>query len=174
MAEPDPGKPQVTDPDTVADLIRLLAIRGTIGFLDVADIVIPTVSLGSVVQQTVRVDQPAFRSTDVFSAGQKSGAGVNTVHADTGQLPAGTYDLILLIAGLDTVSRTQWVVQHRNATNAANLMTFPLDGASKEAASTWDIRFGYEVAVNERLRVLNVIAFAAGQKSAATIFARIR
>lgn len=175
MAEQDPNLPQVTDPATVADLIRLLKIRGALGVLNVADIVLPTVSLGSLVTPTVEVLQPSFRSTDVFSAGVQVAAPSNTVHADTGQLPVGTFNLLINGPISESSGALRWELQHRNATNTANLMiwSFLVVGSATEMVMQ-TVSLGYDVAAGERLRILNVDAMAAGKKSVATIFARIR
>lgn len=170
-----PGTPEVDDPLLVADLIRLLSIKGAIGRLPLADIVIPVVNLGDVVQPTVEIRSPAFRSTDVFSAGVQVGAGANTVHADTGALVAGVFDVQLSIdRGNGTTNHEQWAIEHRNAANTANLAVWNYINSASRAPYAFQQTFAYEFAVGERLRIINVVALVAGDTSNAVIFARRR
>lgn len=172
MADPDPNTPQVIDPERVVDLTRLLQIRGPLGVLNVLDTIVPVVNMGDVVTRTVTVLQPAFRSTDVFSAGEQNGAPLNTVHADTGALPEGTYDIFLDVSPVITDS-LRWKIQHRNADNTANLAEWSHLVVSGSGAP-YQQGLGYEVSINERLRILNGGALLVGVFSLATIFARRR
>ena len=173
MAEPDPTIPQITDPTTVADLVRFLQVRGDLGLLNLADIVIPTVSLGSVVEQSIQVRSPAFRSIDVFSAGLLVAPAINTVMADTTGLAVGVYDVRYAVSTTEGGRMTAaW--EHRNAANAANLATVPLMLASGTGQFSWQQDFAYEIGQGERLRIINTIAGAGGESWAAFIFARIR
>lgn len=172
MAEPTGDLPQVNDPELEAELIRILSVVGPLGKLNVADLVIPVVNIADAFTREVLVRQPSFRSTDVFSAGIQTGAAVTTVHADTGQLPVGVYDILVSIT-LATSAQRQWGIQHRNAANSANLMELPVvsdaDGPSFQTQT-----FGYVFGPDERLRVINGNAMGAGELSTAFIFARVR
>jgi len=173
MADVDPTKPQINDPELEADLIRTLSIVGPLGKLEVIQAVLPTISMGNVVQQTVDVLQPAFRSTDIFSNGFIVAAPVNTVHADTGGLAAGVYDVQAHISN-SAVTDQSWEIQHRNAANTANLARFLYRTVANTGTSVY-ITIGYEIAVNERLRTLNTAtAFAVGEISVTNLFARRR
>lgn len=176
MAEPDANKPQVTDPATVADLVRLLQVRGAIGVLDVADIVVPTISLGDVVTRSFNIRSPAFRSADVFSAGLQTAPAAGAILADTAALPAGTYDLMVLVNPTSDNSANDRSVdlEHRNAANTANLMLVQFNASRLIGAGVPLLSFGYELAVNERLRIITGVASAPGEIWGATIFARIR
>lgn len=170
-----PGTPEVDDPILVADLIRLLSIKGAIGRLPLADVVIPVVSLGSVVTPTVAIRQPSFRSTDVFSAGIQLTAPVNTVHADTGPLQAGVYDMLLWISrGSGSTVGIQYNLEHRDAANAANLAIMSSLAESGAGFVAFQLSLAYEFALNERFRILNRLAQAAGNETYAVIFARLR
>lgn len=177
MAEQNSNIPQVTDPNTVADLIRLLQIRGAIGVLNVADIVLPVVNLGDLSPSETIARLPAWRSTDVFSEGVQVTPAAGTVLADTGQLPAGVYDVAFMCSSNEDAD-TQGVIdfEHRNAANAANLAVWShLLRNSALATTVWAYyTFGYELAVNERLRSISPRAGSAGEAYSATIFARIR
>lgn len=174
-----PGTPEVDDPILIADFIRALSIKGAIGRLRVLDVVMPTVPIGNVLAQNVTVlnpsSAPVFRSTDVFSAGTQVAPAANTVLADTTALPAGVYDVIITLGDTAVTVNSSFVIQHRNAANAANLMTIPIIGGSGAGPSgTTTVVFAYEIALNERLRVLNEIAGLAARRFAAFIFARLR
>lgn len=168
-----PGTPEVDDPLLVADLIKLLSIKGAIGRLPLANIVLPVVSLGDVVTPTINVQAPAFRSTDIFTAGVLGPSPAGTVYADTGSLTAGTHDLQLYIPGGDLLF-PQWVVEHRNAANTAVLASWNIGHSSTLPLQIFSQTFSYEFAVNERLRVVNLTTSGVNESGSAVIFARVR
>jgi len=171
-----PGTPEVDDPLLLADLIRLLSVKGALGKMQVADIVLPVVSLGDVVQPTVEVRQAAFRSTDIFSAGMQTAPAANTVLADTTALVAGTYDVKVLLSAAVGASNTERItLEHRDAANAANLATWDsiMFDAGQDAVLL-EYNFGYVFGFNERLRAINPLIVGAGQTVNAVIFARLR
>jgi len=176
MADPLAPGPIVTDAEVEAALIRLLSIRGRIGALAVSDVIIPTVSLGQTVPLDVSVLPPAFRSTDIFTLGLLTAPAANAILADTGQLAAGTFDVIVHFnpASDAGANDRRCVLQHRNAGNTANLMTIEVNYSRLLGSAAPLFPFGYEVALNERLRVLTVTGAAVGEVVGATIFARIR
>jgi len=177
VAEPDPNKPQVTDPATVADLVRILSVRGALGVLDVADIIIPTISVGSLSPLQVQIRQPVFRSVDAFSAGLLIAAGANTVHADTTALPAGDYDVQVHIQPTaNLVGPLTLDLEHRDAADAANLAVLAINlvGSGMDVGQNLDLTFGYTLANDERLRVINPNAFGGTVRSYAVIWARLR
>lgn len=173
MGDIDPSVPQVNDPELEADLIRALSVVGQIGKLRVVDIVIPTISLGNVIQQTVQVLTPAYRSTDIFSAGVAITPAAATVLADTGGLPAGTYDVQVHMSTTEETNRGNFEFQHRNSGDTVTLMTAAY-AVNRLGYGLTKISFGYELGDNERLRVLNIIVGGAGDRYAAVIYARRR
>lgn len=178
MAELIPGAPQVNDPELEADLIRVLSIVGPLGKLNVLDLVIPMINLGDVRPQTVDVRLPAIRSTDVFSNGVQKGVIINTILADTGALPEGTYDVGFQCQGNDNTAASGAMscqLQHRNAANNANLALWDHVVFAAEANVVHPFYgFGYVIAANERLRCLVTLALNANRAVNAVIFARIR
>ena len=179
MAEFDPNVPIVDDPELEANLVRDLSIIGRIGRLRVLDLVMPTISLGSVVQSTVEVRQASFRSTDVHSNGMQAAPAAGAVLADTGQLAAGIYDCIIYAWSNQNSNTARRIdIEHRNAANAANLAVWAhavsQAGGSLEHTVWPPYAFGYEVATNERLRAITPVAGSAGTNYLATIFARLR
>lgn len=167
-----PGTPEVTDPVLIADLLQFLSVRGSLGRLPLADVVLPVINLGDVRTTAVDVRSPAFRSTDVFSAGKQTAAGANTIHADTTALAAGVYDAMVSVSTTFSSGNLGWLVQHRDAANAATLAEWPMTQIRGNSGIVYS--FGYELGVNERLRILNDIAISAGEASCAFIFARVR
>lgn len=172
MAERDPNLPQSADPELQADLVRLLRVQGPLGMLNVLDVVIPTVSMGQVVPLNVQVRQPSFRSTDVFSAGVQTAAAANFVHADTGALAQGIYDVFYYIS-INATNSPEWQVQHRDAANAANLAVWSRL-RRRDVGGPLEQTFGYEFGTDERLRILQTTNFDPGVRSNAVIFARRR
>jgi len=168
-----PGTPEVDDPLLVADLIALLSIKGAIGRLPLADIVLPVVNLGDVVTPQIEVLSPVYQSTDVFSAGQVVNPALGAVLADTGALIAGVYDLIMYGAALG-VGTANLIVQHRNAANTATLAEWEV--LFQAPVGEWFTqplpRLSYQFGDNERLRIIT--RFAEVGSEYATIFAVIR
>jgi len=176
MAEIDPNTPQVVDPERTVDLTRLLQIRGPLGVLNVLDTIVPVVNMGDVVARTVRVDQPVFSSSTIFSAGILTAVAINTVHADTGAQPEGDYDILLMGWAQASVAQN-WTIEHRNAANTANLAQWSVTTGDNAVGQPpiFVQKFAYSLSINERLRILNVGgAFPAGNTSHAVIFARRR
>ena len=156
MAERDPTKPQLDFPDLVAELITQLRLRGQVGLLDFSDVVIPTFLVGS---RGVNFsgDPSAFSSAGVVT----SSAAIppaNFVLIDTGPLPAGTYNVYGHLSLIGTTAAFQVSsLQHRDAANAATLTTLarlPIDATNRIAETVIPL-IGYEIGLNERLRVLS-------------------
>jgi len=175
MADPtDPG-PVSNDPELQAALTRILQIRGPLGVLKVLDTIVPVVSLGDVVQPSITVLQPSFRSTDIFSVGVVQAPAAGATLADTGPLAAGTYDVRFLCSAGDGTAGARIDLAHRNAADNANLALWQHNIRSANSdAMLWEYTFGYEIAANERLRATAAVAGAAGARWYATIFARLR
>lgn len=171
MADLDPTIPQVVDPERTVDLTRLLQIRGPLGVLNVLDTIVPVVNMGDVVARTVDINPPSFTSTDVFSAGDQTFAPPGTVHADTGALAEGVYDVQLSMPS--TINSAMiWRIQHRNAANTADLAVWST--LIHAVTGVFSQTLGYTFALNERLRIVNNSVFTAGEVSMAFIFARRR
>lgn len=169
-----PGTPELDDPLLVADLIRLLSIKGAIGRMALADFVVPVVSLGDVVQPSVELLAPSYRSVDVFSAGIFVAAAVNTIHADTGALAIGTYDVQFYVTPGSQAQAIDWSMEHRDAANAANLAVWNNTDSGTQGRTFWKMTLGYELGTDERLRIKNDTVVGAGGRTYAVIFARLR
>jgi len=178
MAGRDPRFVQSADPNLVADAVSDLDLVGQVGdYLGFTDTILPVYLIAQRQAFQLNVASPAFRSTDVFTAGVITGAAGNTIHADTGQLPAGIYDVqvkIQMTSGL--VGPVTIATQHRDAANAATLADLGVNlvGTAMDFPRHIDFNFGYELGVDERIRILNLTAIGAGNLSYAVIFARIR
>ena len=173
MAQPNAALPQVVDPERLADLIRLLTVRGPLGVLNVADVVVPVVSLGDVVERTITVLQPAFRASDFFSVGTVTGGAAGTILADTGPLPAGTYDVIITVNPNQTAPGDLSTFDHRNAANTANQMTWTLLVGS-ELSLLRTVHLAIVMGLNERLRLVIAMNMIAPARIVGGIWARIR
>ncbi len=172
MAERDPGLPQVEDSELEAGLIRTLSIIGKLGRLNVLDVVLPVVSLGSVVTPRVDVSGPVWTSSDVFSEGRQQAVAALTVHADTLALEEGTYDCKVQLSARPNGQEYELRLRHRNAANTADLMatTYQFQ-AIGDSALLFAFDFAYTLAEDERLQVVNVQAGGAGSIAVATIWA---
>jgi len=172
-----PGTPEVTDTVLIADLLQFLSIRGSLGRLPLADVVVPVISVGDVRPTAVITRPPDFRAQDIFSNGHVIGPGASGVLADTGQLAAGTYDVGFHCAGEPATFNVSVNLEHRNAANAANLAVWGhllLHNAANNVVIYQHYTFGYQIGANERLRAVTDIATGAGSDWLAVIFARIR
>ena len=176
MAEVDPNTPQVVDPERTVDLTRLLQIRGPLGVLNVLDTIVPVVNMGDVVARTVTVQQPSFRTTDIFSNGWTVVGSAGLILADTGALEEGTYDVLVHVTANTNVSQQRVETQIRNAANTANLAVWAHGvGVVTEGTDSFvSYSLALELGINERLRIIQVLAGLAGHAMAAIIFARRR
>lgn len=170
MPPRDPTKIQLDFPLLVADLIEQLSLTGAVGLLDFAPTVVPVFIVGDR-DLEVEAVAPVFQSTEIFS-GDAANPVAGAVIVDTGQLPAGDYDVQLHGHLAVTAGGPQRVLfAHRNAANTADLAIFSIPMANT-AANSWSWSFGYRLATNERLRLsaaVNTTGRVAGE-----IFARRR
>ncbi len=174
MPPRDPAKIQLDFPLLTADLIDQLNLVGTIGLLDFAPTVLPVFIIGD---RDLSVDAiaPTFTSSQIFSA--FVGAPVaNAVVLDTGELPAGTYDVFGQISfNGGAVGASHLELQLRNAANAATLAVLG-DVTTTIASNSGGEQFpivGLEIAADERLRVQMLVTTGPPAVSA-TIGARLR
>jgi len=156
MPPRDPNVVQLDFPQLTADLIAQLNLVGTIGLLNFADTVVPTFLVGSR-GLSFEVNPPDFTSAQSFFASAAAPA-ANTVLADTGQLPAGTYDLrgSLSFNGNGTAGGVI-SIQHRNAANTVTLATLIAAGviATVQSLVATLPPIGYVIAEDERIRVVS-------------------
>jgi len=175
MAESDPTIPQVVDPERTVDLTRLLKIRGPLGVLNVLDTIIPVVNMGDVVTRSINIQQPSFRTTDIFGGAFYTGAAADTILADTGALAEGDYDMIISMTSRSSAALQHFNIEIRNAANTANLAIWSHSMRMLSADSiAHTLTLALVLAVNERVRVLQRVANAPGESSAVVIFARRR
>jgi len=165
-----PGIPQVVRDDIIADYVRELQIVGPLGVLNVSDTIVGMFFMGQRVPFEVTVSPPLYTSADVFSAGKQVAAGSGTVFADTTALPAGDYDISVIVTAVTAVNALAWLIQHRDAANAANLSELTLV-AHRDGHQLGSLQFAYTVATDERIRVVNDTNFAAGENAACNILA---
>lgn len=154
MPPRDPTRTQLDNPALVADLISQLQIIGAVGLLDFLPSVSPVFIVGSR-GLTILAETPVYAPAEIFD-GNALDPAANNVLVDTGQLPAGDYDLNLMWNFNITASTGTgaFALQHRNAANAVTLSTWSLadNGAGDRIVS---FSIALLLAENERLRLLN-------------------
>jgi len=179
-----PPSPLVPVPHSIAQdlkiqMIRDLEVVGEVPDLEIVPAILPVIVMGTVLQQTVRVVEPAYRSTDVFSQGVLVAPANGTTIAGTGALPAGIYDVMIeisasLLSGAGAIA----TIEHRDAADATTLAEWSHllshDAAPVTAFIIPRYSFGYELAQDERLRIQATGFSAATTRIVGTIFARIR
>ncbi len=175
MAERDAFRPQLDFPDLVAELITQLRLRGQVGLLNFSDQVIPAFLIGS---RGINFagDLPSFNSPSAFS-GATVTPGAGAVVVDTGALPEGTYDFFATMTVTGTVATgvASHALQHRDAANAATLaglINIITDTVNRTVTVTLPL-IGYEIGLNERLRVVSGAAMNTGSITA-NMYVRIR
>ena len=147
-------------------LTQLGITRNNIPF-DLRSEVSPVVLVGGTVS-FVAAPGPPYRVTDVFTAGVLTAPAAGDVLADTGQLPAGAYNLDVFFTGPII---NDYDLQWRDVANGANLVSqrWTILARTNVHIST---RFQVDND-NERFRVVLVGAGGAGNDYQATIMARI-
>jgi len=102
------------------------------------------------------------------SAGRQAVPGAGTVLADTGPLAAGSYRLVIFTSIIDG-NFNEFQLQHRDAGNAANIVEDTVQHVANDGL-TFKYEMTQTLALNERFRVLNLSAAAAGSRLQATIY----
>lgn len=131
--------------------------------------VVPAVLVGSLV--TLSANSTPMVHGVPYTAGELVAPAVNTVLADTGPLPAGTYNVRLIVSGLNVTAswRTDFRLQRRDAANAANIWSQAFQ--VWEGSPRYDAVFAITLAANERLRIITVAATSAGEPIQGSIWA---
>jgi len=170
LAEFNPSVPQVNDADLEAALNRVLSIIGPMGRLNVSDTIIPVVNMAEINPQRVLTQTPNFTVGEQFGGGIFTAPIANQVLADTGQLAAGTFDLIVIMGNTDNNQNAAFKIEHRDAADAVTLGTWAMPSAQGNFSQIYASDF----LLNERLRILISAGAGAGELWSAAIFAKIR
>ena len=176
MAPRDGLRPQIDFPQLIADVIRDLNVRGPLGVLNLSDEVRPVFIIGAR-GLTVTSNAIAFTSADI-NFGDVTSPVAGTVVVDTGPLAAGTYDCLLQFSANMTIGGVSPIrAEHRNAANSATLATLAsllmVSGVPSDG-QVWTPLFGYEIALNERLRLVSPAFNSTGGGMAGSIWAHRR
>ncbi len=160
----------VQKPGLFEDLLRRLGVNRPQRPFTLDGNILPVVLVESGVS-FVASPTPAYRVSDWFTLGSQLAPPINTVMADTGPLPVGSYSVQIIISFEDVMN---WEFQWRDAPNAANLRSTRLRSNIVEGPGVLELstRLLIENA-NERFRVLNTSAGPAGTNHQASILAKI-
>ncbi len=150
MPPRDPNKVQLDFPLLVSDLIRQLNLTGALGVLDFSPQVVPVFIVGDR-DLSVVAEAPPFAPAQI-TTGEANNPASGTVIADTGQLPAGDYD-VFLYGGIaaTTMAVANCIFQHRDAANAVTLNAWAIPGVAPVSISQF-IPLVLTIANDERLR----------------------
>ena len=171
MPPRDPLAIQLDFPQLTADLINQLQLTGQLGLLNFLPEVRPVFIVGER-GLSITTEEPLLLPAQITS-GQAVNPAALTVVADSGQLPAGDYDIQLFSSCVAVTMVTgEMQFQHRNAANSASLSFWSVPMAAGTFIGN-SFKMGLVVAENERVRFITNIAIAAGMVSA-TIHHRIR
>jgi len=152
-------------------LINRLGIRPPFdqGF-EVSNVVQPVSIVDSDIAIPTVVTPPIFGTP--FSNGDQVAPAVNTVLADTGALVAGNWVFTYVVSFYDAgATVTRVAIQHRDAANAANIweQNNYTSSANGRCFEVWTL--AKTVAAGERMRIINLVAGAAGTRYQGQIFA---
>lgn len=137
--------------------------------------VVPVVLIDSAVS-FVASPTPPFNVTDVFSIGVVTAPVINTIMADTGPLPVGSYTIQFWY--YVEVDKAIFELQWRDAPNTATLRAqrFSVSGGqgTNPTVNNFQLSTRYTIEnVNERFRVQTVLAPVAGQDHQATLLVKL-
>jgi len=151
MPPRDPTKVQLDFPQLVSDLIEQLQLTGTIGVLDFTPVVQPVFIIGDR-DLSIEAVEPVFKTSEIFRGNVSNPAPGATI-VDTGQLPAGDYDLWVSMSFAATVRVADAAAfEHRDAADAVNLWEWQQVGLGVgQQTDTW--KLSIEVAENERFKI---------------------
>jgi len=155
MPDRDPAKVQLDFPQLTADLISQLQLVGVIGLLDFQTSVQPTFIVGSR-GLTITQEKPLYLPAEIFQE-EVINPAVNAIFADTGQLPAGDYDIQAWLSVSQTVGLDNSIqLQHRNAANTATLTSWFMF-VTVGTTNNLHVDFSLRLADDERFRVLTSV-----------------
>lgn len=152
MPPRDPGKVQLDFPLLTADLIAQLRLTGTIGLMDFDPTVRPVFIVGDrdlEVEAVAPVVTPAQ-----ITNGAANNPAANQVIVDTGQLPAGNYDILLLMSARFSLLGGETIWEHRDAANAVTLSAWAIETGTDFALSQ-SLTFSMSIVEDERLRMIS-------------------
>ena len=167
MAQFDASRPQIVDPDLIVEIVRLLRLRGQLGELNVNDEVQLNLLLGSVCFVKSLSFPPAFDFANFVSNGVQTAALASTVHAASAILAAGIYDVFITISHEVSLGKL-FSVQTAPTTQQVDIF-IERDATLITANLAIEI-----VGTPQLIQVLNLDAFAAGERSTATLAAALR
>jgi hypothetical protein len=149
--------------DELQALITELGIYQAPALFYLSEIVTPV----SIVDSQISIDSVQVPVTLLLpaTAGELAAPAANTRLADTGQLPAGDYNVTVLIGSADGNS---YRLRRRNAADAADIWShrFPILGTT-----SFEFTSRFKLAANERLVVENVLVGVGTYQ--ASIWARV-
>lgn len=148
----DPNAIQLDFPLLTADLIRQLNLIGTVGLLNFDPVVRPVFIVGDR-DLTVQSVEPAFTPGQI-TTGEANNPAVNTVVADSLELPVGEYDVFFLVSITASVHlAASDSFQHRNAANAATLNAWNITSTAPVTEHLF-MKLALVIAEDERLRFI--------------------
>ncbi len=173
MAEVRADVPQLNDPQLEADLLRVLSIRGPLGKINIVDAILPVVLMGTVRPFDFQVLQPSFDVAAVF-AGATTNPGISAVIVDTGQLPAGTYDVKINVSYATAGSVLGFLqLQLQRGAIPATVASWNIPVGATET-HTFESSFAFDLFELDAFRVQNITGVALTGKFEASVMARIR
>jgi len=134
MPPRDPTQVQLDFPVLVADLIDRLQLVGTVGLLGFNPLVSPVFIVGSR-GLTVEAQEVIYAPAEIFEAGLSNPVAAVDLW-DTGNLPAGDYDIKFWLEAAITVGTApDLTFDHRNAADTSTLSAWRLASVPDTAVS---------------------------------------
>ena len=180
MPPRNPDSVQLDFPQLTADIIAELRLLGGVGLLDfepsIRPVYIVSARGGAL---NVTAEPNIFTSSEIFSSVDAGALAANLILADTGALPAGTYDVKVIVSWVTNAAPAgatgTFDFQHRNAANAANLANVPLAWETElgdNIAHSDTFTYATVLALNERLRFQLLVAGYNGRVGTTIMAAR--
>ena len=161
MAEFDGNRAQINDPDLITEIVRLLTIRGRLGELNVSDEIRLNLLVGSAGFVKSLTFQPAFDFATFVSNGVQTNAAASTVHALSATLPPGDHDVFMTISHEVSLGKL-FSVQTVPTSQQFDIFI--------ERDATLIVPFAVKiVGAPQAIQVINLDAFAATERSTATL-----
>lgn len=159
--------PQLDDNVLLAELARLLPIRGALGEVAVSDIAVPVIPVPGPRALSTR----RFRASvaDVFT-GSAVAPATGTTIADTGPLPAGDYSVIAVMSSDEVILPNELLLRHFDDAPAPFFIIFR--GLALNAGFFAFPEMTYFLPEGHSLRITTLGASTVGSLYSATIIAR--
>jgi len=138
-----------------------------------SDTILPISIVDSQITLAAEAVKVLYSRSQMFS-GRATAPTSSTVIVDSGALAAGDYDLQVWATGMSNTGGVSLRMEHRDAANGASIFDYDMLNWLATQAQHAEYDLALTLLANERVRVIAVGNFAAGEEVAAAVLIKRR